>query len=593
MATGTNERSETIGRPASNQVGEIVGSVPSAITDSIRLSPYRWAAAAAIVLGVGLRLVGYLQQWPLNIDDARLAINIASRSPLQLIRPLDFEQSAPLPLLWMDWGLTRVFGANEYALRTVPLVAGALLLVLLWHLARTILGERQGAVAAILAAGAPLLVFYGGAYSIKQYGLDAFVAVVVLVFAAAVVRDPTAARSWLRLAVAGVIAEWVSQASVFVLAGVGLAVLVALPSISQRGRVVRWMAAVGSLWAGVFLILYITMYRPVAHNPYMVQFWGLDLTDAGESSAGRHWWLTAYRAWVLPLVGTQVRRFAVAKLAAACAVVGFGLVGWRRGARWAAFLAGPLLFLAMAIALHAYPSADRLMLFAVPCFILFLAEVVACGVDCAPRAARGPILASVLVAFAALALVFGPAVAQAHFPKEDARRLVEHVREASPSEPVYVLARGVPAWVFYSTDWRRPDQRRIRWIVQVTAALSGPAFENAASRGRVVRNEGDTLVDVYAGRREVIGLGSGLALRESIPLPPTIDTGWADNEVRRMRLVAAPTVWLFASHYDFDWVQPSQAELPALLAAASRAGATIMYSDIKSEAALYRLRFGT
>ena len=54
----------------------------------------------ALALGVAVRAVDYLNCRSLGLDEARLAVNVASRSFLGLLQPLDLDQSAPPLFLW-------------------------------------------------------------------------------------------------------------------------------------------------------------------------------------------------------------------------------------------------------------------------------------------------------------------------------------------------------------------------------------------------------------------------------------------------------------------------------------------------------------
>jgi hypothetical protein len=103
----------------------------------------------------------------------------------------------------------------------------------------------------------------------------------------------------------------------------------------------------------------------------------------------------------------------------------------------------------------------------------------------------------------------------------------------------------VPAWTFYTTDWTSPDDARLHWLSRRTAS-GGPAFENAPTRGRAVRDEGGDLVYTYRGRTELIGLASGMEWgpwgRVARDRP---DPGWAENEAARIRGAARPCAWLF------------------------------------------------
>lgn len=57
---------------------------------------------AALAVGVTLRVLLYLSSRSLWLDEACLALNLAGRSYLDLLRPLDYDQVAPPLFLWAE-----------------------------------------------------------------------------------------------------------------------------------------------------------------------------------------------------------------------------------------------------------------------------------------------------------------------------------------------------------------------------------------------------------------------------------------------------------------------------------------------------------
>src|SRR5438552_18030453 len=95
--------------------------------------------------------------------------------------------------------------------------------------------------------------------------------------------------------------------------------------------------------------------------------------------------------------------------------------------------------------------------------------------------------------------LMGEAAATRRRPAPDVPSLVQQLRRASPPEtPVYVLANALPMWAFYTTDWAAPDAGRLHWLARL-AGPGGPAFHNAAARGRVRPDEAAPLVGRWEG----------------------------------------------------------------------------------------------
>jgi hypothetical protein len=169
---------------------------------------------------------------------------------------------------------------------------------------------------------------------------------------------------------------------------------------------------------------------------------------------------------------------------------------------------------------------------------------------------------------------------------QDNRTVIRDLeRRARTDEPVYVFARGLGPWVFYTTDWARPDTARLAWMAE-QGGLDGAAFENAAGRGRAVTpDEGEDLVYRRGGRTELIGLSTGvrwLALAGFSQGAP--DRRWAAREAARIRKAAHPTAWLFFTHVidggDVDLVN-----------AVEREGGRIVYQRVERGAGVLQVRF--
>src|SRR5690349_11063509 len=159
-------------------------------------------AAIAIVVGISLRVIEFARNRPLWLDEAMLSLNIATRSFVDLARPLDYDQSAPVAYLWIERLAVNLGGVNEIALRALPFLGGLALVPLVWLVARRLAGATTAALAAVLAALWLLLITFNA--EAKQYGVDPLVSALIAWFAVRVANVPGDRRRWLRLLAAGV-----------------------------------------------------------------------------------------------------------------------------------------------------------------------------------------------------------------------------------------------------------------------------------------------------------------------------------------------------------------------------------------------------
>ncbi|MEP7324594.1 MAG: glycosyltransferase family 39 protein [Gemmatimonadota bacterium] len=543
-----------------------------------------------------LRLAQYIECRSLWIDEARLSLNVASRSWLGLLAPLDYDQAAPVPFLWAQRLLVRIGGVNEYSLRFLSLLAGVLLPFLAWKLARRLLSERPALLVTALVAFSPMLIRY--ANEAKPYGIDALVSVWLSIMAVDLVQAPPPLRRWLGLTVGGLVAVAVSIPAVLVLAGIGLALLLA-PAVRETRHGLLRVVGMGAVWLAAFGGLYIAFYRAASHAGFLQEFWEFAFLRPGAPDLAARVWGAVNGVMSGVLVGSldadrwgPAVMLGVAAQAAAATVLwiaGTVAIARRQGWWLAALFAGPVLAAAAASAVGAYPITVRLMLFAVPGVLLLLVVGVSATGDWFSGRAR-------MVVAAGLALCFlGPALGRALLTsispirQQDTRPVIaEFERLHKGSDPVYVYAAAVPAWTFYTTDWSRPDTARLRWMARQSSS-GGAAFPSMSSRGHAVSGEGTELVYPYRGRQELIGIPTGRPLRWGGTGGPTApDPGWADNEAERIRRAAGDRVWVF-----FMPISPGDREpnLGSLRAGLESRGGALQSEVHRREAELYLYQF--
>jgi hypothetical protein len=176
--------------------------------------------------------------------------------------------------------------------------------------------------------------------------------------------------------------------------------------------------------------------------------------------------------------------------------------------------------------------------------------------------------------------------------------VVADVDSMSRGDPVYVAARSFPLWIYYTTDWKRPDRERLGWAASIAGAGKA-AHNNAPPRGRRVDGaEGAALSRAYRGRTEIVGLPTGRQYRTSTrtldtaltpaeyALPLTPDSAWSAVEATRMAEVAHPKIWVFGSHmFALDGAEPE------LVAELQRRGVRLLMERRQGSTVAYHVEF--
>ena len=175
----------------------------------------------AVTVGVALRLVEYFSDRSLWVDESVVALNLEARSFEGLFHHLSFYVVAPVGFLALEKLVITLFGASEYALRAVPLVASLVALTAFVPLARRLLAPRVVPMAVLLFALSDPLIRYAG--EAKQYESDVAVTVLLLLYATTRLLPP-ARLTWgsvIGFAILGLVAFFFAHPAIFVSAGSG------------------------------------------------------------------------------------------------------------------------------------------------------------------------------------------------------------------------------------------------------------------------------------------------------------------------------------------------------------------------------------
>jgi 4-amino-4-deoxy-L-arabinose transferase-like glycosyltransferase len=510
-----------------------------------------------------------------------LALSIATRHFKGLLAPLAYGQVAPVPFLWAERLMVIGFGVNEWALRALPVLAGCALCVAIILVGRRMLQPGEVLVALVLIAFSQVLVRYS--VEIKSYSWDALLAVAVVGAAASLISRLDDWRSWAYLAGLGMVAALSSLSAPFICLAAGVSLTVCALTARRLDLLPR-IGLLALLWATLFALPYRLLYQGAGSATYMHTYWASSflLPGSADLTARTHAALVEMARAVDP--GWTLFGLSVVPLGTM--LLGTALLWRRKGAPYALLLVTPTIALFAASVAAAYPIATRLILFAAPLSIMLMAV----GVMGTAQMVRHVIPAVPTRWGAGLLLLpaITTGVASVLIPRDQQLRpmVQELTRHWRGGDAVYVFHRVVPAWLFHSTDWTRPNLKQLAWAMRVSGP-GGLGHENGPSRGPRPPGEGQDLVYELNGHSILLGTSSGVQGRPVLvhqPIQP--DEGWAANEVQRMR-AASPVVWLIignAISYGVDLGH-------ILLNAAEQAAGRVTFQDSLQDGRLYRLDF--
>ncbi len=341
---------------------------------------FEWSCAnlawLAVAIGVILRVWEYLEFRKLYMDENSLLENIVGEPVFGFQHVLKQEQMAPPGFLVIERLLVHLPLGVTASGRLFPLVCGIASVFLMRSVARRFLDPRAVPLAIGMLALGDHLLYYSA--EIKQYSCDLMVALFALLFTAPPPPARMSARQFTVLGGFGLIAPWFSFPVVFVLAGVGLHVIVT-EAMRKDYRRAGFAIGLSLLWLVSFGACFLLSRSLMSKRDFIWVWWNFAFLPLPPRS------MADVSAVVETIVNVFINPASVltplplpytAWLAAVLAVVGCLSLG-RRWPGGLFIMLSPLVLSLAASALHQYPFHGRLVFHLVPTYLMLLAEGVA------------------------------------------------------------------------------------------------------------------------------------------------------------------------------------------------------------------------
>jgi len=398
-----------------------------------------------ILLGVFLRLRQYLLNRSLWSDEASLAMNLVTRNFNELTQLLDYNQAAPIGFLFIEKLSIIIFGNHDYVMRLFPLIAGILAIYLIYKFSRASFGTF-GLFAVLIFSISWWLVHYSS--ELKQYTSDMTVALLLVFLAGNCLKETARGKDFLVLGIAGSILIWISHPSIFIMVGIGLALV--LEKLTRKDYAPwAWIIGIGIGWLASFGLEYLVSLRHIVADEYLIKYWRKNYVPMPPWSDKR-WFVDTYYSFLFFAFHRADNMMAFATLVL-CSIGAVSILF--RDRKIALLVISPFVMALIASALHRYPLQNRFMLFLIPFAFLLMTEGFR-GIYWLVAKWK-PDFAAVFSGILALAVVwqivpitYEKAISGA---KEDIRPVLEYVAEnRAQDDIIYVFHRTDPVFQYYA-----------------------------------------------------------------------------------------------------------------------------------------------
>ena len=322
-----------------------------------------------IAFGVMLRLIQYLSNRSIWMDEAFIALNVIDRSFIDLFQPLAYDQSAPVGFMTFEKLGVELFGNSEYALRLFPLFCGMISLFLFYRIATHFVESKAIPIALALCAFSYGLISYSS--SVKPYSSDVAIALVLYVLAVNLQSKSLTGKRIALYGIVGAIAVWFSNPAVFVLAGTGTTLLLFWIYDKEWTKISRFLL-ICATWIVSFGFLYFLVLKNLTQNQHLVKYFNRSFIPFPPTSLYDILWPCK----VFLRVFKYTIKFFLPGLAVFTFLIGCILM-FAEKRKDLILLFSPIPFALIACGLRRYPLEPRLLLFFAPIVLLVMAEGIA------------------------------------------------------------------------------------------------------------------------------------------------------------------------------------------------------------------------
>jgi hypothetical protein len=440
----------------------------------------KWFIVLIIIIGSAIRLRQYLFNRSLWLDEAMLSLNIIRYNYLDLIKPLDYGQTAPSLFLLITKFFTEIFGYSEYVFRLLPLIAGIASLVLFWYLANKFLHKFLIPIAVGLLAFSRYAIYYSNEF--KQYSVDLMVTIIIFILAIYIYEKNFDLKSNLLLGFLGALFMFLSHPSIFILVTVSVSLVLSVFFKEKLKGVkkIGYILSTSLFWIISFVIYYLFVIRIALPGRRAVEFFQLGFAPLITSINDLLW----YQNIMLGLIKSPL--YFYAPDIAILMILG-GIIGFYRKRDKIFFLLMilPLLILLIASFFKFYSIQGRLLLFSLSIFYLLIAK----GLEefyfsISNKKIIATLLLILLLFYQPLnysfKVLFQPEL------KEETRPLIEYYQKfKSGEDKIYVYYSTEPAFLHYTRDTNEKFELLLDRSFRGEAYRHLDELKNLVGEGRV------------------------------------------------------------------------------------------------------------
>ncbi len=390
-----------------------------------------------------LSAVQFLYNRSLWLDEASLALNIISKSHLELLQPLDHGQVAPIAYLQITKLFYYLTPNAEYGLRLLPLICFWGALILFRKSLHLLFRDGFLVVFALsLFALNPTLMYFSS--EVKQYMPDVFLSTLIIYLVIKPFDNRNRQFFWLGFT--GVVAIWFSNIAPILLLTAGLFLFSEV--IKSKWKHFGKLILPGVIWLVAFGVYYRLFIHDHPTREFMISYW----SNEGAFMPGNIFstdFFLFFKEKIEGLGGMSfpITYFLLAALFVLC-FSGLWMHIKQRNSSMILLLISPIIIHLVLSSMQLYPFGRRLILYAIPFIILLLVFGIKALTDYLPAKWR-------LLAFSVLSILVPVTLAGyllLNFPKQrqEIKQSIQYIQQNPvQDQELFVHPAASSAFMYY------------------------------------------------------------------------------------------------------------------------------------------------
>ena len=222
-----------------------------------------------IFTGILLSLLQFIHNRSLWLDESLLAINIINKSHVELLKPLDLGQVAPILFLEIEKVFSDLIPNSEFGLRLFPMISFWISLLAFYKIVKTIHHTSHTIIFSLSLFILNVTMLYYSA-EVKQYMSDVLISTCVYLLTLQV--DTKDTYTYISLCIVGILSIFLSHIAPIILCTVCIYLLADYYINTTYNRI--HLITISSVWACTFALYYYIFIHNHPLRTYMIAYWG-------------------------------------------------------------------------------------------------------------------------------------------------------------------------------------------------------------------------------------------------------------------------------------------------------------------------------